>query len=84
MYGADHDVNRFTPEAVVELRPETPIKNFYLTGQDIFTCGFAGAAFGGNVDKVLFQYIYIYIYIFNILHAKMLDIELRQHLHVLG
>ena len=33
MYGCDHDLNRFTPEATVELRPETPIKNLYLTGQ---------------------------------------------------
>lgn len=47
MYGADHDLARFTPEATVNLRPETPIKGLYLSGQDIFTCGFAGATFGG-------------------------------------
>jgi all-trans-retinol 13,14-reductase len=30
-----------------ELRPETPIKNLYLTGQDICTLGFTGALMGG-------------------------------------
>ena len=29
------------------LRPQTPIKNFYLSGQDIVTCGIGGALFGG-------------------------------------
>ena len=33
MYGCDHDGRRFTAKATVELRPETPIKNLYLTGQ---------------------------------------------------
>ena len=47
MYGCDHDLNRFTPEATVALRSDTNIKNLYLSGQDIFTCGFAGATFGG-------------------------------------
>jgi all-trans-retinol 13,14-reductase len=37
MYGCDHDTRRFTPKATVELRPETPIKNLYLTGQVSFT-----------------------------------------------
>lgn len=47
MYGADHDLSRFTPEATLNLRPETPIAGLYLSGQDVFTCGFAGATFGG-------------------------------------
>ena len=29
------------------MRPETPIKNLYLTGQDICTLGFTGALMGG-------------------------------------
>lgn len=47
MYGMDHNIERFSPSSSVELRPETPMKNLYLTGQDIFNCGFVGAAFGG-------------------------------------
>ena len=47
MYGSDHDLNRFTPAGAVALRPETAISNLFLTGQDVFNCGFAGASFGG-------------------------------------
>jgi all-trans-retinol 13,14-reductase len=49
MYGCDHNLARFTPLASTELRPETNIKNLYLAGQDIFTCGFVGGAFGGLI-----------------------------------
>ena len=47
MYGLDHDLSRFTAAATVELRPETDVKNLYMCGQDVFSCGIAGAAFGG-------------------------------------
>jgi len=49
MYGVDHDLGRFTPEATVALRSDTNVKNLYMSGQDVFTCGFAGAAFGGLI-----------------------------------
>src|SRR5690606_9226615 len=44
IYGLDH-----TPEcfALRYLKPQTPIKNFYMTGQDIVSCGFGGALAGG-------------------------------------
>ena len=32
-----------------ELRPKTPIKNYYLTGQDIVTVGIGGALMSGLV-----------------------------------
>ena len=47
MYGCDHDMKRFSPHAAVDLRPETNVKNLYITGQDAFNCGFVGASFGG-------------------------------------
>lgn len=44
LYGLDHTSERFEQKF---LRPQTPIKNFYLTGQDITTAGIGGAAFAG-------------------------------------
>ena len=44
LYGLDHSPSRFRNKA---LKPQTPIKNYYLTGQDIVTCGVGGAMFAG-------------------------------------
>jgi all-trans-retinol 13,14-reductase len=44
IYGLEHSPRRFRQRF---LRPHTPIKGLYLTGQDIATCGVAGALFGG-------------------------------------
>ena len=41
--GCDHNKKRFSPMTAAMMRPETPIPGLYLTGQDIFTCGFSGA-----------------------------------------
>ncbi len=48
MYGLDHNKDRFTAEASIELRPEvSDVKGLYLTGQDVLSCGIVGAAIGG-------------------------------------
>jgi all-trans-retinol 13,14-reductase len=44
LYGLDHTPERFRQRF---LRPATPIAGLYLTGQDVVTCGVAGALFGG-------------------------------------
>lgn len=44
IYGINHDPSRFRQSW---LRPDTPIKNLYLTGQDIVTCGVGGALSAG-------------------------------------
>jgi all-trans-retinol 13,14-reductase len=44
IYGLDHSPSRYRQSF---LKPKTPIKNFYLTGQDIVTAGVGGALFSG-------------------------------------
>ncbi len=44
LYGIDHNPERFSQKW---LKPKTPIKNLYLTGQDILTVGLAGALASG-------------------------------------
>lgn len=44
IYGVEHTPERFRNEA---LKPKTLIPHFYLTGQDIVTCGIGGALFSG-------------------------------------
>ena len=44
LYGIDHDPKRFNQKW---LKPKTPIKNLYLSGQDILTVGLAGALASG-------------------------------------
>jgi len=44
IYGIDHSPERFEQDF---LQPRTPIKNLYLTGQDIATAGIGGALISG-------------------------------------
>ncbi|XP_022341649.2 all-trans-retinol 13,14-reductase-like [Crassostrea virginica] len=47
MYGLDHSMQRFLPDAAMHLRAKTDIPGLYLTGQDIMSAGLTGALFGG-------------------------------------
>jgi all-trans-retinol 13,14-reductase len=48
IYGLDHTAKRFgNPEVMMHLRPTTDIPNLLITGQDVVSCGFTGAMFGG-------------------------------------
>lgn len=44
IYGLEHDAQRFRQDW---LHPVTPVKNLYLTGQDVVTAGVGGAMMGG-------------------------------------
>ena len=44
MYGLEHSPERFRDRM---LRPSTPIKNLYLTGQDVFMASVTGGMMGG-------------------------------------
>jgi all-trans-retinol 13,14-reductase len=46
LYGLDHTPARFSQKF---LRPKTPIKGLYLTGQDIVSAGVGGALFSGLI-----------------------------------
>ncbi|MGY8945562.1 MAG: phytoene desaturase family protein [Flavobacteriales bacterium] len=46
LYGIDHTPTRFSQKF---LRPKTPIKGLYLTGQDIVSAGVGGALFSGLI-----------------------------------
>ncbi|XP_061563968.1 inactive all-trans-retinol 13,14-reductase [Cololabis saira] len=61
MYSAEHNVERFYAEAVARNRCNTPVKNLYLAGQDVFSCGIAGALHGGLLcaSTVLDHIVYI-------------------------
>jgi len=52
IYGLEHNPERFRAQL---LRPTTPVKNLYLTGQDVFMASVTGAMMGGilTASKIL-------------------------------
>ncbi|XP_058263290.1 inactive all-trans-retinol 13,14-reductase-like isoform X1 [Hemibagrus wyckioides] len=61
MYSAEQNLERFQVEAMARNRCDTPVKNLFITGQDVFSCGIAGALHGGLLcaSTVLKQIVYI-------------------------
>jgi all-trans-retinol 13,14-reductase len=52
IYGIDHTPERYKQKF---LKPRTPIRNFYLSGQDIVSAGIGGAMFSGVVKASAMQ-----------------------------
>ncbi|XP_066520715.1 inactive all-trans-retinol 13,14-reductase-like [Hoplias malabaricus] len=61
IYSADHNLGRFKAEVMAKNRCDTPIKNLYISGQDLFSCGIVGALHGGLLcaSAALGQIVYI-------------------------
>ncbi|KAB5555277.1 hypothetical protein PHYPO_G00031850 [Pangasianodon hypophthalmus] len=61
MYSAEHNLERFQAEAIARNRCDTPVKNLFISGQDVFSCGIEGALHGGLLcaSTVLKHIVYI-------------------------
>ena len=55
------EMNKYRAINCFDIRPKTPIKNLYLTGQDICTLGFTGALMSGVLtSNVMEEYDNLY------------------------
>ncbi|XP_062859497.1 inactive all-trans-retinol 13,14-reductase-like [Trichomycterus rosablanca] len=61
MYSAEHNLDRFQTKLLATNRCDTPVKNLFISGQDVFSCGIVGALHGGLLcaSTVLNHIVYI-------------------------
>ncbi|XP_053309874.1 all-trans-retinol 13,14-reductase-like [Spea bombifrons] len=61
MYGAEQNCSRYQCDIITRTRAETAVPGLYLTGQDVFSSGIAGAVHGGLICAcaVLNQILYL-------------------------
>uniref|UniRef100_A0A3B1K6G1 Si:ch1073-13h15.3 n=1 Tax=Astyanax mexicanus TaxID=7994 RepID=A0A3B1K6G1_ASTMX len=61
IYSTDHNLDRYHMDIMAKNRCETPVKNLYVSGQDMFSCGIIGALHGGLMcaSRVLGRMVYI-------------------------
>ncbi|XP_026127045.1 putative all-trans-retinol 13,14-reductase [Carassius auratus] len=61
MLSAEHSLERYQPLNIAVTRCNTPVKNLYLSGQDVFSGGYSGALHGGLLcaSTVMDQCLYV-------------------------
>ncbi|KTG11706.1 hypothetical protein cypCar_00020360 [Cyprinus carpio] len=61
MLSAEHSLDRYQPLNIAMTRCSTPVKNLYLSGQDVFSGGYSGALHGGLLcaSAVMDQCLYV-------------------------
>ncbi|XP_077108665.1 all-trans-retinol 13,14-reductase-like [Ranitomeya variabilis] len=61
MYGAEQNCSRYQCDIISRMRSQTAVSGLYLTGQDVFSSGVAGAVHGGLLcaSAVLNKILYI-------------------------
>ncbi|KAM9296263.1 all-trans-retinol 13,14-reductase-like [Gastrophryne carolinensis] len=61
MYGAEQNCSRYQCDVICKTRAETAVPGLYLTGQDVFSSGIAGAVHGGLLcaGAILNRILYI-------------------------
>ncbi|CAB1313282.1 unnamed protein product [Coregonus sp. 'balchen'] len=80
MYSTEHNLDLFHAEDSARNRCSTPVKKLLISGQDVFSCGIAGALHGGLLcaSMVLDDIVYIdLLFLKNKLKKQKARIDLK-------